>query len=92
MKQNQGAVLEVRPAPGVPGRLTCEDPLLTMTEAAAETGRALSTFRRDVKLGVLPEAIYVLPRAPRWRRSELRAAIAACPRGAPAKTETMRAA
>lgn len=52
-----------------------DDPLLDAREAATETGRALSTFWRDVRAGCLPLAYYVTPRAPRWRRSELRAAV-----------------
>ena len=56
-------------------RATASDPLLMAEEAAAETGRAISTFWRDVKRGVLPAPYYVTPRAPRWRLSELRAAV-----------------
>ncbi len=56
-------------------RATAPDPLLMAEEAAAETGRALSTFWRDVKRGTLPAPYYVTPRAPRWRQSELRAAV-----------------
>ena len=56
----------------------CDDPLLTAYEAAAESGRGLSTFWRDVRAGRLPPAYYVTPKAPRWRRSELRAAVDAC--------------
>lgn len=59
--------------------LVC-DPLLTARESAAETGRAMSTFWRDVKAGLLPSAYYVARRAPRWRLSELRAAVEAAPR------------
>ena len=55
-----------------------DDPLLTAAEAAAETGRALSTFWRDVRGGRLPPPYRVTPKCPRWRRSELRAAVAAC--------------
>ncbi len=55
-----------------------DDPLLTAAEAAPETGRALSTFWRDVKRGLLPAPYRVTPRSPRWRRSELRAAVDAC--------------
>lgn len=55
-----------------------DDPLLTAAESAAETGRGLSTFWRDVRAGRLPVAYYVTPKAPRWRRSELRAAVDAC--------------
>jgi hypothetical protein len=39
-------------------------PLLTADEVAAETGRALSTFWRDVKRGMLPVPYYVTARAP----------------------------
>ncbi len=59
------------------------DPLLTAAEAAVETGRGLSTFWRDVRAGRVPPAYYVTPRCPRWRCSELRAAVEAC--RAPAK-------
>ncbi len=55
-----------------------EDPLLVAAEAAAERRQALSTFWRDVKRGLVPPAIYVAPRSPRWRRSEIRAALEAC--------------
>jgi predicted DNA-binding transcriptional regulator AlpA len=61
-------------------RALAADPLLIAAEAAAETGRALSTFWRDVKRGTLPAPYYVTPRAPRWRMSELRAAVEAAPR------------
>jgi predicted DNA-binding transcriptional regulator AlpA len=61
-------------------RIIASDPLLTADEGAAETGRALSTFWRDVKRGTLPAPYYVTPRSPRWRLSELRAAVEAAPR------------
>lgn len=54
------------------------DPLLTAAEAAAERGQALSTFWRDVRLGLVPPAYYISKRSPRWRRSELLAALEAC--------------
>jgi predicted DNA-binding transcriptional regulator AlpA len=60
-----------------------DDPLLRAAEGAAETGRALSTFWRDVRAGRLPAPIYLGRRMPRWRRSELRAALDACPRWKP---------
>lgn len=53
-----------------------EDPLLSAKEAAAESGRGVSTFWRDCRVGRLPPPIYISKKAPRWRRSELRAAIA----------------
>jgi predicted DNA-binding transcriptional regulator AlpA len=55
-----------------------DDPLLDARESAVETGRALSTFWRDVRAGRLPPPYRVTPKCPRWRRSELRAAVAAC--------------
>jgi predicted DNA-binding transcriptional regulator AlpA len=55
-----------------------DDPLLTAAESAVERGQALSTFWRDVRAGRVPPAYYVSPRCPRWRRSELRAALEAC--------------
>jgi predicted DNA-binding transcriptional regulator AlpA len=61
-------------------RVMADDPLITAAESAAETGLALSTFWRDVKRGTLPPPYYVTPRCPRWRRSELRAVVAAAPR------------
>jgi predicted DNA-binding transcriptional regulator AlpA len=62
-----------------------DDPLLTAAESAAERGQALSTFWRDYAAGRVPPAYYVSPRCPRWRLSELRAALQACrasPKGA----------
>jgi predicted DNA-binding transcriptional regulator AlpA len=52
-----------------------EDPLLAAADAATELGIAMSTFKRDVKLGRFPSPYYITPRSPRWRRSELRAAV-----------------
>jgi predicted DNA-binding transcriptional regulator AlpA len=72
--------LEAIRANRLEARALVDDPLLTARESAAETGRALSTFWRDVRNGILPRAQYILPRAPRWRRSELRAAVDAASR------------
>jgi len=52
-----------------------DDPLLTVREAAAEVGIGVTTFWKWVKLGRFPQPLYPLPRSPRWRRSEVRAAI-----------------
>jgi predicted DNA-binding transcriptional regulator AlpA len=57
-----------------------DDPLLKADEAAVETGRAISTFWRDVRDGILPPPYYVMPKTPRWRRSDLRSVIDASPR------------
>ena len=71
-------------------RASVPDPLLTAEESAAETGRAISTFWRDVKRGLLPAPYYVTPRSPRWRQSELRAAVDAAPRAPTAATSAPR--
>src|ERR671912_285751 len=52
-----------------------EDPLLAPAEAAAERRQALSTFYRDLKLKRVPPPLYDGPRAPRWRRSVIRAGV-----------------
>lgn len=61
----------IRPRPAY----QVEDPLLAPAEAAAERRQALSTFYRDLKLKRVPAPLYVGPRAPRWRRSVIRAGI-----------------
>lgn len=49
--------------------------LLTAQQAAVEAGRALSTFYRDRKAGILPAPCFMVGRSPRWRRSVLLAAL-----------------
>ena len=66
---------EVRLERRAEARGLTDDPLLNSHEAAAEAGIALSTFWKWVKLGRFPQPLYPLPRSPRWRRSEVRAAI-----------------
>ena len=70
------------PPPAAPAGFTrghsayeVEDPLLAPAEAAAERRQALSTFYRDLKLKRVPPPLYLGPRAPRWRRSVIRAGI-----------------
>lgn len=58
-------------------RALTDDPLLTAEEAAAEAGVGLSTWWKHVKAGRFPAPTYPLPRCPRWRRSDVRAALAA---------------
>jgi predicted DNA-binding transcriptional regulator AlpA len=48
---------------------------LIAKEAATEVGLSLAAFWRAVGAGRLPAPVYPLPRAPRWYRSELRAAL-----------------
>jgi predicted DNA-binding transcriptional regulator AlpA len=59
----------------VEARKFIADPLLTPQEAAAEVGIAVATWWKWVKLGRFPQPIYPLPKSPRWRRSEVRAAL-----------------
>ena len=51
------------------------DTPLTARQAAPEAGLSLAAFWRAVRDGRLPAPCYVLPRAPRWYASEIRAAI-----------------
>jgi predicted DNA-binding transcriptional regulator AlpA len=55
--------------------LSPPDPLLTAKAAAAEVGLSVPGFWRSVVAGRLPKPLYPAPRAPRWRRSELHAAL-----------------
>jgi predicted DNA-binding transcriptional regulator AlpA len=60
-------------SPSVPtqSRISC-DPLLTARQSADELNISLPAFWKGVADGRLPAPFYVLPRAPRWRQSELR--------------------
>ena len=78
-----------RRAPAAP--LACDDPLLTAREGAAEARLSLAAFWRAVAARRLPRPLYPLPRAPRWRRSELRAALEAT-RALPAEAKAARRA
>ena len=54
---------------------TPSDPLLTAEQSAIETGQSLPGFWKGVRTGRFPEPLYPATRAPRWRLSELRAAL-----------------
>lgn len=54
-----------------------EDPLLTARQSADDLNISMAALWKGVADGRLPAPFYVLPRAPRWRRSELRAALEA---------------
>lgn len=69
--------------------LSISDPLLTAEAAAAEVGLSLPAFWRAVASGRLPSPLYPAPRAPRWRRSELQAALDAT-RALPAHAKEAR--
>lgn len=51
------------------------DVLLTAEEAAQEVGLSLAALWRAVGSGRLPKPVYPSPRAPRWYRRELHAAL-----------------
>lgn len=53
------------------------DPFLTAPEAAESVGLSIAAFWRGVASGRLPAPVYPAPKAPRWRRSELLAALEA---------------
>jgi predicted DNA-binding transcriptional regulator AlpA len=53
------------------------DPLLPAREAAEEVGLSLAGFWRAEAAGRLPAPLYPSPKTPRWRASELRAALEA---------------
>ena len=64
---------------GRPGtvELPVADPWLPAKQAALELGISQPTFYRAVAAGTLPAPTYVVPGAPRWRRSKLHAAAEA---------------
>jgi predicted DNA-binding transcriptional regulator AlpA len=51
--------------------------LLPPERAAEETGVSLAAFWRGVAAGRLPAPVYPAPKAPRWYRHELHAALEA---------------
>lgn len=53
------------------------DPVLNAEQAAAEAGCSLPTWWRGVASGRFPNPFYPAARAPRWRRSEVLAALEA---------------
>jgi predicted DNA-binding transcriptional regulator AlpA len=65
--------------------------MLTAEEGAAHCGVALPTFWRNVAAGRLPAPVYPAPRAPRWRKSWLDAALDAT-RALPAEAKAARRA
>lgn len=67
------------------------DTPLTAEASAAEVGLSLPAFWRAVGAGRLPAPVYPASRAPRWFRSELRAALEAT-RALPAEAKAARRA
>jgi predicted DNA-binding transcriptional regulator AlpA len=68
-----------------------ESALLTAREGAAAVRLSLAAFWRAVATGRLPCPLYPLPRAPRWRRAELQAALEAT-RATPTEAKAARRA
>lgn len=63
------------PLPPVPA-IIGDDALLTAKEGAALARIGLSTFWKLVREGRLPPpAVRIMPKAPRWRLRDLRAAL-----------------
>lgn len=58
-----------------PSSLAGNDRLLSARDAAQELGISISLFWRLNRTGEVPPAIYVTAKAPRWRHSELHAAM-----------------
>ena len=72
-----------------------DDALLTATEAAKLLSLSRAALWTAVARGDLPPPFYPLPRAPRWSRNELLAAVAerrALPREQMARRRAARAA
>ena len=65
------------------------DPLLNAESSAAEVELSLPAFWKAVASRRLPAPFYPAPRAPRWRRSELLAALEAT-RALPAEAKASR--
>jgi len=91
----QGLVVSSLP-PNSPARGATQgyvplDPLLDARESATEVGLSEPGFWKAVQGGRMPPPYYPLSRAPRWRRSELHAAVAAT-RALPADQKARRRA
>jgi predicted DNA-binding transcriptional regulator AlpA len=70
---------------------TTDDTPLNAKQAATEVGLSLAAFWRGVAARRLPAPVYPAARAPRWFRSELRAALAAT-RALPSEQKVARRA
>jgi predicted DNA-binding transcriptional regulator AlpA len=68
-----------------------DDDVLDARSAAAFIGVSLPTLWRQVDAGELPAPFYPAPRAPRWRKRELRAACES-KRMRPAEAQAQRRA
>src|SRR5215831_14325510 len=59
------------------------DCLVNVKEVAAQLGIGVSTVWRDCKIGTFPAPVYINPKSPRWRKSDIEAHIEAAPRTSP---------
>lgn len=75
--------------PRAQAELGPDDPLLAANSARLEAGLSTPAFWRAVAVGRLPAPFYPAPRAPCWRRSEIRAALEAT-RALPADAKAAR--
>ena len=57
-----------------------QERLCTASEVAEMLGVSIATVWRHTRSGALPHPIYVLPRMPRWRYSELVELVSSAPR------------
>lgn len=67
------------------------DPLMNAKRSADHVGLTLAPFWKAVASGRLPAPYYPAPRAPRWRKSELDAALEAT-RSLPCEAKAARRA
>jgi predicted DNA-binding transcriptional regulator AlpA len=66
-----------------------DDKLLTVADAAEFVGLSVAGFWRAVAAGRMPDPVYPAAAAPRWFRSEVRAALLAS-RCKPAQAQAAR--
>lgn len=72
----------------MPSEMTAE-PLVTVEKLVEVTDSSVHTIWRAVNSGRIPRPIYVAPRAPRWKLSEVLAALEAT-RATPAEARAAR--
>ena len=78
-------------AGGGPPLRVVVSPLLSAKDAAREAGLSVPAFWKAVSSGRLPRPVYPAPKAPRWYRAELHAAIEAT-RALPCEAKAARRA
>ncbi|MGY4802849.1 helix-turn-helix transcriptional regulator [Teichococcus aerofrigidensis] len=86
--RRRSALLSTAAAPAAAGWQE-PDPHLSAAEAKSVVGVSLSTFWAGVRTGRFPQPYYPSPKSPRWKRSELLAALEAT-RAAPVPAKAVR--